>query len=55
MTTTASAIPCSFPYCTLPATHALPTFIDGEEEEMVCRECYDAYWDARRACKDLLY
>jgi hypothetical protein len=49
MTATTSTIACTTPNCPNPATGTLPIFIPGDENDVVCSECLDAYWDARKA------
>lgn len=43
---------CTSRRCTSPATHALPAWKPGAEQDAVCRECYDAYFECLAALEE---
>lgn len=46
MTATTPTVQCTTPQCPNPATDTLPIYLPGDETDVVCRECLDAYWEA---------
>ncbi|MFB7723150.1 hypothetical protein [Nocardia sp. NPDC056100] len=48
MTATTSTVQCTTPNCPNPATGTLPLYVPADENDVVCRECLDAYWDCRQ-------
>ncbi|MCU1641193.1 MAG: hypothetical protein JWN03_1468 [Nocardia sp.] len=55
MTATTSTVQCTTPNCPNPATDTLPIYVPGDEKDVVCRKCLDAYWDCRRTLEAMRY